>query len=53
LYLLALLKFQLDFHRKPNPDTSEKDIEELKAIIDSISPDEECIKPDYFNEYYW
>ncbi|XP_025408214.1 SUMO-activating enzyme subunit 1 [Sipha flava] len=48
----ALLKFQLDFHRKPNPDTSEKDIEELKAIIDSISPDEECIKPDYFNEYY-
>lgn len=50
--MIALLKFQIDFHRKPNPDTSEKDIEELKTIINSISSDETSLKSDRFTEYY-
>ncbi|XP_022176840.1 SUMO-activating enzyme subunit 1 [Myzus persicae] len=57
LYYLtsALLKFQTDSHRKPNPDTSEEDIDELKSIIhhqiDYSSPDQEKTD-DEFEEYY-
>jgi len=54
--LLALLKFQSDSHRKPNPDTSEEDIEELKSIIhlqiDYSSLDQEKTDNDVFEEYY-
>jgi len=53
--LLALLKFQSDSNRKPNPDTSEEDIEELKSIIhlqiNNPSSDQEN-KEDVFEEYY-
>lgn len=55
MILLALLKFQTDSHRKPNPDTSEEDIDELKSIIhhqiDYSSPDQEKTD-DEFEEYY-
>lgn len=51
LFDIALLKFQSDTNRKPNPDTSEEDIEKLKSIIDS-SINHEDIKLDMFDEYY-
>jgi len=47
--LLALLKFQSDSNRKPNPDTAEEDIEELKSMIHSSSDPE---NKDVFEEYY-
>jgi len=49
--ILALLKFQSDSNRKPNPDTSEEDIEELKSIINS-SLDENNTNIGVFDEYY-
>ncbi|XP_060863076.1 SUMO-activating enzyme subunit 1 [Metopolophium dirhodum] len=58
LYYLtsALLKFQSDSNRKPNPDTSEEDIEELKSIIhlqiNYSSSDQENKEVDVFEEYY-
>ncbi|CAI6344059.1 unnamed protein product [Macrosiphum euphorbiae] len=58
LYYLtsALLKFQSDSNRKPNPDTSEEDIEELKSIIhpqiNDSSSDQENKESDVFEEYY-
>jgi len=54
--LLALLKFQSDSHRKPNPDTSEEDIEELKSIINLqinySSSNQDNSDVDEFEEYY-
>jgi len=55
LILLGLLKFQTDSNRKPNPDTSEEDIEELKSIIRlqmNSSSDQESTDVDVFEEYY-
>ncbi|KAL4122885.1 hypothetical protein QTP88_015144 [Uroleucon formosanum] len=58
LYYLtsALLKFQSDSNRKPNPDTSEEDIEELKSIIhlqiNYSSPEQENAEVDVFEEHY-
>ncbi|XP_016656529.1 SUMO-activating enzyme subunit 1 [Acyrthosiphon pisum] len=57
LYYLtsALLKFQSDSNRKPNPDTSEEDIEELKSIIHlqiNYSSSDQENKDDVFEEYY-
>lgn len=47
LYLFkALLRFQSDSQRKPNPDTSEEDIEELKSILSSLD------QKNNFDEYY-
>lgn len=50
LYFIALLRFQFDSNRKPNPDTSEEDIEELKSIISYF--DKIPINIDLFDEYY-
>lgn len=55
MILLALLKFQSDSNRKPNPDTSEEDIEELKSIIHlqmNSSSDQKSTAIDLFEEYY-
>lgn len=56
MILLALLKFQSDSNRKPNPDTSEEDIEELKSIIhlqiNYSSPEQENAEVDVFEEHY-
>lgn len=49
-YFIALLKFQCNFNRRPNPDTCEKDIEELKTIIGSL--DLGNLNVDAFEEYY-
>lgn len=51
MFDIALLKFQSDSNRKPNPDTCEEDIEELKSIINS-SINHEVLKPDMFEDYY-
>ncbi|XP_015378939.1 PREDICTED: SUMO-activating enzyme subunit 1 [Diuraphis noxia] len=51
----GLLKFKSDSNRKPNPDTSEEDIEELKSIIHlqmNHSSDQESTDVDIFEEYY-
>jgi len=54
--LLGLLKFQSDSHRKPNPDTAEEDIEELKSIINLQinypSANQGNSDVDEFEEYY-
>ncbi|XP_026811763.1 SUMO-activating enzyme subunit 1-like [Rhopalosiphum maidis] len=53
LYFLtsALLKFQSESNRKPNPDTCEEDIEELKLLI-NLSPDQTNTDNSLFDEYY-
>jgi len=48
---LALLRFQCEFNRKPNPDTSEEDITELKSIITFKEDTNNII--DKFDKYYW
>lgn len=50
-FFLALLKFQSESNRKPNPDTCEEDIEELKLLI-NLSPDQTNIDNSLFDEYY-
>jgi ubiquitin-like 1-activating enzyme E1 A len=47
----GLLKFQSDSNRKPNPDTSEEDIEELKSVI-RLQMNQESTDNDLFEEYY-
>lgn len=51
IFVTALLKFQNDSNRKPNPATCEEDIEELKLIINS-SIEHTDLNPDIFDDYY-
>lgn len=51
MYVLALLKFQCDYNRKPNPDTSEEDIAELKSFITFKENAE--ILAEKLDKYYW
>jgi len=47
---IALLKFNCEFNRKPYPDTSEEDIEELKLIVESL--DLGNLEVEAFEEYF-
>ncbi|VVC43683.1 THIF-type NAD/FAD binding fold [Cinara cedri] len=45
----ALLRFQCESNRKPNPDTCEEDVEELKSIISSF---EQITDIEAYDEYF-
>lgn len=46
-----MLRFQNDSNRKPNPDTSEEDLIDLKSII--LGFDKDTVEgPDALDEYY-
>ncbi|XP_027839917.1 SUMO-activating enzyme subunit 1 [Aphis gossypii] len=47
----ALLKFQSESNRKPNPDTCEEDVDELKSIVNPTL-DQLNISNNIFDEYY-
>lgn len=48
-YFAALVKFHSSTNRKPNPDTSEEDIKELKSII---TFKEDAQNTEAFDKYY-